>query len=678
MRSDLAGMFWDDTPPPKEVKEIVKRTPPPRTWEEPGYLPHLEEALALRYAPLTLSRLSAMAASREPLIYDVEVYPNFFFVSFTDYHTGASFCFEWSDGHTPTPAERERLAYCFGRCLLVGFNSLAYDSNIVALALAGYEPADLQKATTALITFGERPEDVLKAHKVIKPQRDEIDLIEVCPLNGSLKTYGGRLHCPQLQDLPFPPGTRLTPEQMAIVRWYNLRCDIVNTAYIYRELQTQLQLRASMSQRYNVDVRSKSDAQIAEAVIGAEMRRLLGQRIKRPEIKVGHSFKLRHEPYIQFQTPMMQGVYAAILAADFVIDVNGNVAMPEVLKDLELAIGRQRYRMGIGGLHSTEQKQVRRTDAHGELYDRDVASYYPRRILNVGMYPKQLGPEFLHVYASIVEERLRAKAAKQKDIAESLKIVVNGTFGKTLSPWSIIYAPEMGIQVTVGGQLCLLMLIEALELAGIEVMSANTDGITCYVPNGRHAAYVAIVAAWEAHVGLETEETPYAAMYSRDVNNYMAVKMDGKVKCKGAYLNAYKDKDLAIFRFHKNPVNTVCIEALEQYLVHGVPFEATIRVCKDMSKFITLRSVRGGGVKDGEYLGKTVRWYYGTARTGEIVYASSGNKVPRSDGAVPCMGLPATLPADLDFDWYIREADNMLQDFGLPSTLPTKENNDGD
>ena len=48
MRSDLAGMFWDDTPPPKEVKEIVKRTPPPRTWEEPEYLPHLEEALALR------------------------------------------------------------------------------------------------------------------------------------------------------------------------------------------------------------------------------------------------------------------------------------------------------------------------------------------------------------------------------------------------------------------------------------------------------------------------------------------------------------------------------------------------------------------------------------------------------------------------------------------------------
>ena len=40
VRADAVGLFWQDLPkPPPE-----KRTPPPRTWEEPDYLPRLEEA----------------------------------------------------------------------------------------------------------------------------------------------------------------------------------------------------------------------------------------------------------------------------------------------------------------------------------------------------------------------------------------------------------------------------------------------------------------------------------------------------------------------------------------------------------------------------------------------------------------------------------------------------------
>ena len=46
-RADMAGLFWDDTPPPKPPKkEKDKRSPPERTWERPDYLPNYEEALA--------------------------------------------------------------------------------------------------------------------------------------------------------------------------------------------------------------------------------------------------------------------------------------------------------------------------------------------------------------------------------------------------------------------------------------------------------------------------------------------------------------------------------------------------------------------------------------------------------------------------------------------------------
>ena len=55
--------------------------------------------------------------------------------------------------------------------------------------------------------------------------------------------------------------------------------------------------------------------------------------------------------------------------------------------------------------------------------------------------------------------------------------MLNGTFGKTGSPYSVLFAPEMMIQTTITGQLALLMLIEHLETASISVISANTDGI---------------------------------------------------------------------------------------------------------------------------------------------------------------------------------------------------------
>jgi hypothetical protein len=54
-----------------------------------------------------------------------------------------------------------------------------------------------------------------------------------------------------------------------------------------------------------------------------------------------------------------------------------------------------------------------------------------------------------------------------------------------------------------------------------------------------------------------------------------------------------------------------------------------------------------------------VRWYW--SRHGQpIVYASNGNRVATSDGAMPVMTLPEALPDDIDYDRYIEAAKNAL------------------
>ena len=47
-----------------------------------------------------------------------------------------------------------------------------------------------------------------------------------------------------------------------------------------------------------------------------------------------------------------------------------------------------------------------------------------------------------------------------------------------------------------------------------------------------------------------------------------------------------------------------------------------------------------------------------------ITYVSSGNTVAGTKGGKLCMQLPAALPKDLDKQWYITKAYEMLSDTG--------------
>lgn len=723
IRNDAVGFFWDDTPPPKPPKaEKAKRIPPNPVWLRADYLPGLEEALRFPVQIMTLEDLAMAVKHKEEFILDVECYPNYFLVAFRSIVTGKVTYLEEVEGGPRL--DRQMLVWLLTTFTVVTFNGISYDIPICNLASAGFSTRELKRATDQIILEEIRGSDVQRAAKVKSLKIDHIDLIEVAPLFASLKTYAGRLHAPKMQDLPFHPNTVLSAEQIAIVRWYCINTDTTNTALLRECLRQHIDLRYALSNEVGVDLRSKSDAQIAEAVMAAELQRISGQRPKKPEIEVGTTYHYNVPKFIQFRSPLMNWALSVITHARFVVDFTGSIAMPEEVKALMLDINGSVYRMGIGGLHSSESTIAHHSDSEYILIDKDVTSFYPYIILNQGLYPEHLGPAFLTVYRNIVERRVAAKARKDTVIADSLKIVVNGSFGKLGSKYSILYAPHFLIQTTITGQLSILMLIERLEYGGIHVVSANTDGIVIKCPRAMRAQFDAIVAGWERDTNFLTEETIYRSLYSRDVNNYIAVKEDGTTKGKGAYANPWGSEKNLGDRLHKNPTTTICVEAVEALLTKGTPITTTIANCRDIRKFVTVRSVKGGAVKvwdrlpppehstreelltmagwsqfskdswgtdalgrtaipidrayekacdqmrapgHTEYIGKTVRWYYAKDVPGELVYAQSGNKVPRSDGAKPLMLLGAELPSDVDFKWYEDEAYKILEAIGVPA-----------
>jgi len=147
------------------------------------------------------------------------------------------------------------------------------------------------------------------------------------------------------------------------------------------------------------------------------------------------------------------------------------------------------YAMGIGGLHSTESRVAMVAGPGRKLLSPDVVSYYPSLIIETGIFPQQIGPIFQEIYRGWYDKRLAAKRGGNKKDANSLKTLLNGTFGKLGSKYSIFYAPSELIQVTLTGQLALLMLVEAAELEGMDVVSANTDGIVTNIRDAEYGLY---------------------------------------------------------------------------------------------------------------------------------------------------------------------------------------------
>lgn len=669
MRLDSIGLWWEDFDKVKAPKaEAIKRIAPERFWERPDYLPTLAEARAFIPDLYTDLELWQAHLNNERLLFDIEVYPNYCLFAFKGIVSGKVVYFELGENfHLDIP----KLHWVLHNFCIVNFNGRKYDFPVTAVALAGHGSPALWNATCMIIMEQMQATDVYKKYKIKKPQGiNQIDLIELTALAPGLKVCAGRLHAPRLQDLPFKPGTILTSDQILILRRYCIN-DLDNTGILYHATIKQIELREKTGVKYGLDLRSHSDAQMAEAIIASEIKRITGKKhLQRTVITPGTWYRYQTPRFISYSSPMMKYILNIVQNAVFVVGEDGAIVMPAELKELVINMGECSYKIGIGGLHSQEKSIAHKADNEYFIEDTDATSYYPKLMLNAGLTPENLGKDFLHVYGAIVTERVRAKQAGDSVVAECLKIVANGSFGKLGSMWSIMYAPNLMIQVTITGQLSILMLAERFELAGISVTSVNTDGIVVRCKRSMEAQFRAIVKQWERDTGFDTEGMRYTATYSRDINNYIAVyetpQKGEQFKTKGAYGKTSPKK---------NAIAEICVEAVKQFIAQGKAIRCTVRENKDVRKFTSMRYVAGGAVKgdptepgkaitSGIYLGKLIRWYHAIGEQGEIVYAKNGNKVPLTNGVKPLMDLPATFPADVDFAWYEAEAEKMLVAIG--------------
>ncbi len=600
----------------------------------------------------------------EPMACAIECYPNYLLIGLKEHPDRPPIYFQQ---YRDQGLDVERLkSFIHGKCLIT-FGTGRVDIGVLSGALLGATNRALEQLWTGT---GHGKKDPWSG----SVQLDTIDLRWVAPSDATLEMYGGRMGCKYMAALPLDAGTIVQDGDIPTIRAHCAKKATI-IRELYRRLEPAIRLRESMRGDYG-DLRSKSDAQIAEHVMAHELSAVgwmppaRGSRKPRGAYTPGEQFYYRVPDYVGFKTPVLMEILNQYTGRPFTITNKGKVGFEFSSKGLGLdptqpeaenapsrkcqfELGGTSYTVGIGGLHSRE-KSVRHTDEEGVLRAYDAASYYPNIILNNSLSPESIGRRFIEIYRRFVRERLTAKAEQLGTADACLKIVINALFGKYSSPPSCVYSPRLFAQITITGQLTMLMLIEQLALAGIRVVSANTDGLVVKGTTDQGAAMGEVVEEWEfttSH-GLDREE--YTSLNSRDVNAYIAVTQAG-VKAIGAYRSP---------RLNISANNSICVEAVKRFLQDGVPIAKTIHDCTDITKFLTMRTVTGGAEKDGVPLGPWVRWYYREGEEGCIRYVSNGNKVANSAGCAPLMDLPDEIPADLDYRSYIHDANNIFASIG--------------
>jgi len=343
---------------------------------------------------------------------DCESYPNFFQAAFKNRDTGQVVSIE-ARGHDASLTDEQRLKL---KSILIkkttfGFNNRNYDVPMMLYALKGKTCKQLNQLSDYIIENNSQGWMTMQKFSLSQLRGMKyFDIQEPCPgVMVSLKLYGGRIHSTTLQDLPIEPGTSLSESEMDRIALYCIN-DLDTTIDLYNEIEDRINLRVDMSERYGLDLMSKSDAQIAEAVIKSELQRFEpGKRLHKPIVPEGTTYKYKVPEFISFESEQLNNALEIIRTHAFELDKKGSIKLPNELKRMKIKLGRSVYQLGIGGIHSTEKSQVVIPDEDEVLADRDVAAYYPNIILNLGLFPKHLGVLFLKVYVKIVNERLAAK-----------------------------------------------------------------------------------------------------------------------------------------------------------------------------------------------------------------------------------------------------------------------------
>ena len=506
----------------------------------------------------------------------------------------------------------------------ISFNGLAFDSQITEFILRDkLNLLQLPAADIAEKIYGKAQEIINRQDTGDFQEFNESNLsiqqVDVFKLNhwdnpakrSSLKWIQYSMDWDNIQEMPIHHGTQIkTIEQLKMIEGYCIN-DVRSTKRIMQLSKEQINLRASLSAEYKLRLFSASEPRISKELFmmflsqktGIRRYDLRHLRTNRRSITVKDIIL----PYTKFSTPVFQ---------DLLDNFNHVVIDPNSTKGgfkYSIKYKGVKTDFGLGGVHGAREGGIYVAGNGMIIMSSDVTSYYPNLAIRNGWAPAHLpAKEFCEQYEWFFDER---KVIPKSDPRNYVyKIILNSTFGLSIDKNSFLYDPQFGMQITINGQLSLMMLYEMLveNIPNCVPLMQNTDGLEMMIPEEYKEKYLEICADWEKMTQLQLEHDTYSKIILADVNNYIAVNTAGKYKCKGRF----EFENLAL---HKNKSHLIVAKAVFNYFVHDVPPEKYLSENRNILDYCAGVKIKGDwefhkscynkGVLTSEVLQKTIRYY---------------------------------------------------------------------
>lgn len=367
---------------------------------------------------------------------------------------------------------------------------------------------------------------------------------------------------------------------------------------------------------------------------------------KMPDLRPAYTkpvkqFYYQAPSFLHFDTPVFQKLFNDIVSHEFVVK-GGSIKHPCLPQTVE--IGNITAKIGVGGLHGFSPDINRASDEDNVLIDWDIKAFYPSMICREPILQSVFGKDFVTEINKILARREEVRQTNS-DLSMGLKEVLNSATGNFNNTGSKMYNPQAYIQITLTGQLYILMIADTCIKHGIPVLSINTDGLTVLDNANATDTSEAIIKRAELMTGLVFEKTMFKKYYGNNVNNYIAMKSDNEIKTRGSYRNKRE--------LDKSNNNLAVNKLVVKVLTDGGDPVQYLKELK-VEDFVN--------IANSDASNEAVRFYKAVNGSPIALRFSNGSTVPKSEGCAIVNDFEPieTILNNIDYDYYLDQAQQFI------------------
>lgn len=535
--------------------------------------------------------------------------------------------------------ELERLYNEYKHDIWIGFNCRNYDQYILKGILLGFDPKVINDWIIVKQRKGWEFSSLFNRIQLYLFDTMPNPPVGLKPLEGFM---GYNIH---ETSVDFNIDRKLTAKELTETIDY-CKDDVLNTIKVFIKRKGEFDAQMDLLKAFNLPLSSlgKTQAQLAAVILDAK------------KVRFKDDWDIRLPQNVQL------GKYAQV--AYWFLDKANHRDDAE----LKIDIAGLEHTIAWGGIHAGVPKETITCNEDEVIFDIDVGQLYPNimRIYNL-LSRAARKPEML---GFVLDTSMRLKAEGKKKEREPYKRQCNIFYGAMGDKFNPLYDPLHRTLVCVFGQVFLIDLIDKIEHL-VRIINSNTDGIFFKCKRKDVPEIKRIVGEWERRTHLEMEYAEYTKFISKDVNNYLAVRVDGSIHAKGAYVKDLNDLDYDL---------PIVNEALRNYMIFGLSVEMTINHCADFRKFQKIVKLSNkyrwveheNGQGRIKFDNKAYRVFASLDNTDGRLLKCDGVRNPAKFGNTPdkCFicnddirNMP--IPSKLDRQYYIDLATKRLRDFGV-------------